>query len=131
MAYIKKDGDPWPYDKVCEELLGQTRMKNETWRVIWEDYQKVPYMYHTNVSKSKWIAYDDQTSVEIKTAFAYESHLAGVMVFSIDQDDFSGKCLGGKYPLLRKINHSFYKLERKDFQEVVKTQTGLEIRNNW
>ena len=52
-----------------------------------------------------WISYDDQTSISLKTEFALKHKLAGVMTWAMDTDDFRGKCKGGKYPLLRKINN--------------------------
>lgn len=40
-----------------------------------------------------------------------ENGFGGIMVWSIDMDDFSGKCGNGKYPLLRSLND-----ELKDYK---------------
>ena len=47
----------------------------------------------------------------MKAHFAYEHGLAGVMTWSIDTDDFRGKCGGPTYPLLRTINNALYQQE--------------------
>ena len=59
----------------------------------------------------KWVSYDDQQSIRIKSHFAYQQGLAGVMTWSIDTDDFRGKCGGPPYPLLRTINNALYEQE--------------------
>ena len=80
----------------------------ESWTVTWEDSHKAPYMH----KGLKWVSYDDQESIRIKTNFAYTHNLAGVMTWSIDTDDFRGKCGGVTYPLLRTINHALYEQEQ-------------------
>ena len=53
----------------------------------------------------------------MKTEFAFENRLAGVMAFAIDHDDFRGSCEAGSYPLLRTINHALYQQVRKEYIE--------------
>jgi len=38
--------------------------------------------------------------------------LAGVMTWSIDTDDFLGKCNGNKFPLLRTMNNALFRREK-------------------
>lgn len=80
----------------------------EEWETEWEDYHKAPYMY----KGLQWVSYDDQQSIRMKSNFAYKHNLAGVMVWSIDTDDFRGKCGGPTYPLLRTINNALYEQEQ-------------------
>lgn len=52
----------------------------------------------------QWIGYDDVQSVTIKSNYALDAGLGGVMVWSIETDDFRGNCGNGEYPLLTAIN---------------------------
>ncbi|XP_037034215.1 acidic mammalian chitinase-like [Bradysia coprophila] len=61
--------------------------------------RKVPYFY----DDYEWISYDDARSVQIKAEYAVSQNLAGVMVWSIEDDDNKNVCGGGAYPLLSTI----------------------------
>ncbi|KAJ8688659.1 hypothetical protein QAD02_024454 [Eretmocerus hayati] len=52
---------------------------------------------------NQWVGYDDELSVRQKAELAKELNLGGAMVWSIETDDFLGKC-GSKYPLLYASN---------------------------
>ena len=49
----------------------------------------------------QWLSYDNERSIRVKTEYAWDEGLAGVMTWSIDTDDFRGDCNGPKFPLLR------------------------------
>ena len=49
----------------------------------------------------QWLSYDNERSIRVKTEYAWDEGLAGVMTWSIDTDDFRGACNGPKFPLLR------------------------------
>jgi chitinase len=53
---------------------------------VWEEYNMAPYMFRGE----RWVSYDDERSLEVKAGFAFDQGLAGVMVWSIDTDDFRG-----------------------------------------
>lgn len=55
---------------------------------IWDPESQVPYMFQGNV----WISFDDDKSVILKTKYIESYNLGGVMVWSIDMDDFRGDC---------------------------------------
>ncbi len=79
------------------------------WTRVWEPTQKVPYAYHGN----QWVGYDDPESINIKTRYVVEKNLGGLMVWSLDTDDFHGKS-GTSYPLLRAISSGLLKSEEPD-----------------
>ena len=43
------------------------------------------------VNKQKWVSYDNERSVKMKADLAWDKNLAGVMVWSIETDDFNGR----------------------------------------
>ncbi|KAF2880907.1 hypothetical protein ILUMI_25265 [Ignelater luminosus] len=81
------------YNEICELQMG------EPWTVVWNDPQKVPYAHQGN----QWVGYDNPLSVALKVNYAKEKRLGGVMIWSVETDDFRGIC-GNKYPILSTIN---------------------------
>lgn len=65
-----------------------------------------------------WVSFDDGNSLSIKVAFAQRLGLAGVMVWSMDTDDFSGQC-GPAFPLLTSINRNLALHSSERFKEKV------------
>ena len=50
--------------------------------------------------------------MKIYCVFVFRKGLGGVMVWSIDTDDFTGNACGGPdFPLLRTINNALYRSE--------------------
>lgn len=78
------------YNEICA---------NKEWNIIWNDVQLVPYAYHG----SQWVGFDNQLSIQYKAQYALDRNLAGVMVWSVDTDDFRGNC-GPKNALLKTVN---------------------------
>ena len=77
---------------------------SKPWNVSWEESHEAPYM-HKGI---KWVSFDNQESIRIKTNYAYQHNLAGVMTWSIDTDDFKGKqCNALKRPKL--ILNSYFR----------------------
>lgn len=62
----------------------------------------------------EWISYEDERSLECKANYARDNHFGGIMVFSLNTDDYQLACdnykssRGGSvkrdFPLLRKIH---------------------------
>ncbi|RWS29883.1 Sar s 18 allergen (chitinase-like protein) [Leptotrombidium deliense] len=67
---------------------------------LWDDEQKVPYA----VQNDLWVGFDDERSIRLKMKWLLENDYAGAMVWTIDMDDFTGRCAGVKYPLMNVMN---------------------------
>lgn len=67
-----------------------------------------PYMYAVN----EWISYEDEHSIACKTNYVKDNGFGGVMIFSLNTDDYSSYCDYGRgndidpsqFPLTRRIN---------------------------
>nr|APA05224.1 chitinase [Tetranychus cinnabarinus] len=63
---------------------------------LWDDEQKVPYL----VAGDLWVGFDDERSIRNKMKWIIDNDYAGAMVWTVDMDDFTGRCSGVKYPLI-------------------------------
>ncbi|XP_030388385.1 acidic mammalian chitinase [Scaptodrosophila lebanonensis] len=86
------------YNELCE------KMQQEAWTVEWESEQQVPYAYKDR----QWVGYENTRSIELKAQYVVEHNLAGVMIWSLESDDFLGKCGEGRNPLLHTINRALF-----------------------
>ncbi|XP_073906876.1 chitinase-3-like protein 2 [Castor canadensis] len=92
---ITKSPGDLAYYEICQFLQGAkiTRLQD----------QQVPYA----VKGNQWVGYDDVESVETKVQFLKNLNLGGAMIWSIDQDDFTGKsCNKGPYPLVQAVKRN-------------------------
>lgn len=83
--------------------------KSAGWTSYWDTNTQTPYA----VNENKVLTYDNKRSLKEKIKFAMQKKLAGVMVWSIDTDDFQGDCTKSEddnsfsnFPLMRSINKS-------------------------
>lgn len=67
--------------------------------LVWDNEQMVPYAYKDD----QWVGFDDQRSLKLKVQWLKQAGYGGVMVWSVDLDDFKGTCTGNSYPLLTAI----------------------------
>ena len=86
------------YNEICKMLV----TPDNGWSIVWEKCHQAPYMFNNN----KWVSYDNEQSVRLKANFAWEKKLGGVMVWSIETDDFKGLCGGEKFPMMRALNNA-------------------------
>lgn len=82
------------YNEIC------AKFKAEKWDMHYDPLAKVPYA----VQGSNWLSYDDPDSIQTKIDYGKQFGIGGVIVWSIETDDFRGLCNGEDYPLLRSIN---------------------------
>ena len=57
----------------------------------WDEKAMAPYLY--NVSKKLFITYDDRRSIEMKTKYAIEKKLGGIMFWQLTEDLFTNGLL--------------------------------------
>ncbi|XP_049548011.1 chitotriosidase-1-like [Anopheles darlingi] len=100
-------GDAGPYTKEAGFLAYYEVLENlqNGWIKVKDDKQKVPYAY----SDDQWMSYEDKESISTKCKYVGEHNLGGIMIYSIDTDDFRGS-LGCKYPLLLTVNQCLQSL---------------------
>lgn len=85
----------WGYNEICETMSSQSGQ----WTVVTDPYYQAPYAYR----EREWIGYDDPTSIKKKAEYARDMGLGGGMIWSLETDDFNGKCHGEGFPLIRTI----------------------------
>ncbi|KAI8036931.1 chitinase-3-like protein 1 [Drosophila gunungcola] len=99
------------YNELCE------LMQQEEWTQKWESEQQVPYAFR----QRQWVGYEDARSLSLKAQYVMDHHLAGIMIWSLESDDFRGTCGQQSYPLLHEINRVLFG---------GKTPTGLTNESN-
>lgn len=112
--YTGESGN-YGFNEICEFIVPDKR-----WTRDWSRVQAVPY-YH---SDQQWIGYDDMESVAVKANYINEHGFGGVMVWSIETDDFKDFCKMGAFPLLRQINGIFGREVEGVTQEITASTTG-------
>ncbi|XP_056639626.1 probable chitinase 10 isoform X1 [Diorhabda sublineata] len=81
------------YYEICDFL----HQDNVT--LVWDNEQQVPFAYREN----QWVGFDDERSLKTKMAWLKEEGFGGIMIWSVDMDDFRGTCGGDKFPLLNAM----------------------------
>lgn len=78
--------------------LGYNEICLNNWQTVFDNTQQVPYAFSGN----QWVGYDNVQSVTVKSNYVVNNNLGGAMIWSLETDDFRGKC-GPAYPLLNTI----------------------------
>jgi len=83
------------YYEICDFL----HKDNTT--LVWDNEQQVPFAYRD----LQWVGFDDERSLKTKTKWLKAEGFGGIMVWSVDLDDFHGYCGTGKYPLIKSMKN--------------------------
>ncbi|XP_045508158.1 probable chitinase 2 [Colias croceus] len=90
---VKSTGFPGPFTKEAgflgyNEICMETTNKSTEWTHHWHEQTATPYLR----DGARVITYDNARSIAIKVKMAIDYGLGGLMVWSIDTDDFRGAC---------------------------------------
>lgn len=88
-GHFTKEAGFLSYYEVCDML------KNGA-EYVWDDEQLVPYAFLGN----QWVGFDDERSIRAKMQWIKTNGYAGAMVWTVDMDDFRGRCTTKKWPLI-------------------------------
>ncbi|XP_063834199.1 probable chitinase 2 isoform X2 [Ostrinia nubilalis] len=83
------------YNEFCYILQNES-----SWTVQTDNLAKVPYAF----LDYNWVSFDNVESMTAKVEYANSFNLGGIMLWSIETDDFHGLCGEGTFPLLNTIN---------------------------
>uniref|UniRef100_A0A182V0N1 GH18 domain-containing protein n=1 Tax=Anopheles merus TaxID=30066 RepID=A0A182V0N1_ANOME len=86
------------YNEVCE-MLKPNRTTPNPWVVKSLAQNAVKYAYHDD----QWMTFDGIETIGTKVKYAMDKKLGGIMLWTIDTDDFQGDCHNEAYPLLQTV----------------------------
>lgn len=104
------------YNEIC------TTVQNDTWKLSWDAKTAQAYARQAvpDKAQTKVIAYDTARSIANKVRFGIRQELGGFMIWSLDTDDFLGKC-----PLDKDIYADFGNIEKqKSFNQVMRSRVN-------
>lgn len=83
------------YNDICLFL------KQKNIGIVFDTATKSPYVF----KDFEWISYDNRQSLKLKSQFIVQNGYGGIMVYSLNSDDFKGNC-GEKFPLINAISEA-------------------------
>lgn len=81
------------YNEICRDL------NTGGWTVVYDTQTQSPYAYRGN----QWWGFDNAQSIRVKSQYAVQQALAGVMVWAMDYEDVHNLCGTGWNPLFISI----------------------------
>lgn len=76
-------------------------MTNKNYTYHWDSLTQSPYLY--NAKEKYFITYDDTNSVALKTKYAFENDLGGIMFWKLNGDIFENGLLNAIYKEYKKL----------------------------
>jgi chitinase len=73
-------------------------LQSESFAFYWDDTAKAPYMY--SLIKKQMITWDDERSIMLKTKYAVDHKLNGIMFWQLADDKTNGGLLDAIYKVL-------------------------------
>lgn len=88
------------YNELCDLI------NKNSWPVLVAEGCNEPYTYSAAYQKI-WCSFENHDSVAIKAQYAKDNNLAGLMVWSLETEDFHGYCSSRPYDLIKTMNEVF------------------------
>ncbi|CAL1684975.1 unnamed protein product [Lasius platythorax] len=108
------------YYEICENIA-----ESDEWEVVQPNPKAMgPYAFKEN----QWVGYDDEEIVKLKARYVNEKKLGGIMFWSIDNDDFRGKCHGRPYPLIEAAKETLLTDNRNTIDNTKSVDSRKKIR---
>ncbi|XP_025262174.1 mucin-3A isoform X2 [Camponotus floridanus] len=108
------------YYEICENVA-----ESDEWEVVQPNPKAMgPYAFNGN----QWVGYDDEDIVKLKARYVNEKKLGGIMFWSVDNDDFRGKCHGRPYPLIEAAKEALLTDNRNTIENTKSVESRKKIR---
>ncbi|XP_048477851.1 probable chitinase 2 [Plutella xylostella] len=104
------------YNEICMEMSNSS----SKWTQHWDAGSQTPYLR----DGSRVISYDNARSIAIKVKMAMDYELGGLMVWSIDTDDFLGRCQPESDPYV-DFTERFQRIHKDPVMTVVLERLNL------
>merc|ERR1711970_1603890 len=124
LASASRAGTPGPYtrlpgslgfNEICERFVGP--QADDTCTIVHDPALHEPYFYCE--SDKIWCGYDDADSIYLKAKFARNKGLGGVIVWTIDTDDFLPACYEEQFHLIRSAREAWKEPVDPDYEACI------------
>ena len=79
------------YRGVSYKNMATELSKDSGYIFHWDPIARAPYMY--NAGKQQFVTFDDTLSIRLKSRYALDKHLGGIMFWQLAEDQFTGGLL--------------------------------------